>query len=86
MPAAFIICHYCNKPCHKVRDRKLKLESELGMRNLEKLNHEREKKLCRYHRTNGYSDKKCFQQMEKSEKIKNRRRTKWCSLHSNTSN
>ena len=31
--------------------------------------------------TNDYSDKQCFQQMEKSEKFKNGRQTKGCNLH-----
>ena len=32
-----------------------------------KLNHEGKKKWCRYHQTNGYSNKQCFQQIKKLE-------------------
>ena len=49
-----------------------------------KFNHEKEKKWCRYHKTNGHSDKQYFQQMEKSEKKKQRQK-KWCSLQNSTS-
>ena len=84
MSTAFITCHYCKKLGHKVRDCKRKLEIEYEMEKLGKFNHEREKKWCRYHKTNGHSDKQCFQQMEKSETFKNRRQQKWCSLHNST--
>ena len=47
-------------------------------------NHERKKKLCGYHQTNGHSDKEYCQQMEKSKKIKMEHK-KWCSLHNSTS-
>ena len=40
------------------------------MEKSEKSNHEREKKWCSYHQTNGHSDKQCCQQMGKSEKLK----------------
>ena len=61
MSTAFITCHYCKKPGHKVRDcKKLKIEDE--MKKLGKLNHERKKKWCSYHRTNSHWDKHCYQQ------------------------
>ena len=33
----------------------------------------KEKKWCRYHQTNGHSDKQCFQQIKKLENFKNGR-------------
>ena len=58
---AFIISHYCKKPGHEVSDRRQKLERDNEMERPGKLNHEREKKWCSYHQTNGHSDKQCYQ-------------------------
>ena len=46
-----------------------------------KFNHVRKKKWCRHHEPNGHPDEQCFQQMEKSEKIKNGKHFFLCSLH-----
>ena len=70
MPFAFITCHYCKNLAHKVKDSRRKLEKEYEMEKSEKFNHEREKMWCRYHQTNGHSDKQFFQQMEKSQNLK----------------
>ena len=75
MPTAFITCHSCKKPGHKVRDCK-KLERECEMEKYGKLNHEREKNWCSCHQTNIHSDKECYQQMGKSETFKNERQKK----------
>ena len=45
----------------------------------------RGEKWCRYHKTNGHSDKQCFQRTEKSETLKIGRQKKWYSLHNSTS-
>ena len=82
--SAFITSQYCKKPSHKVRDCKRKLEREYKMKKSEKVNHEREKKWCKYHKTNCHSDKQCFQQMKKQEVFLNGRQKKWCSLHNST--
>ena len=82
MSTALITCHYCKKPGHKVKEWK-KLERDCEME--KSLNHEREKKLCSYHQTSSHSDKQCYHQMGKTEKIKNGRQKKWCSLHNSTS-
>ena len=75
MSIALITCNYCKKPGHKVRD----CEMEKSR------NHERENKWCSYHQTSRHSDKQCYHQMGKVEKIKNGRQKKWCSLHNSTS-
>ena len=36
-------------------------------------NQEREKKWCSYHQTSSHSDKQCYHQMGKTEKVKNGR-------------
>ena len=79
---SYITCHYCKKPSHEVKDCK-KLERDCEME--KSGNHEREKKWCSYHQTSSHSDKHCYHQMRKSEKIKNGRQKKWCSLHNSTS-
>ena len=56
MLTAFITCHYCKKPGHKVRDCK-KLERDCEME--KSGNHEREKNWCSYHQTSSPSDKEC---------------------------
>ena len=81
MSTAFITCHYCKKAGHKVRECK-KLERDCEME--KSRNHEREKKWCSYHQTSSHSDKQCYLQMGKTEKIKNGRQKKWCSLHKST--
>ena len=45
----------------------------------------RERKVVHIPLSNGHSYKQCFQQMEKSEKYKNGKQEKWCSLHNSTS-
>ena len=67
MSTAFITCHYCKKAGHKVKECK-KLERDCEME--KSRNHERGKKWCSYHQTSSDSDKKCYHQMEKTEKIK----------------
>ena len=79
---AFIICHYCKKAGHKVRECK-KLERDCEME--KSRNHESEKKWCSCHQTSSHSDnKQCYHQMGKTEKIKNERQKKLCSLHNST--
>ena len=56
MSTAFITCHYCKKPGHKVSDCK-KLERDCEME--KSGNHEREKNWCSYHQTSSPSDKEC---------------------------
>ena len=70
MSTALTACHYCKTPGHKVKEWK-KLERDCEME--KSLNHEREKKLCSYHQTSSHSDKQCYHQMGKTEKIKNGR-------------
>ena len=81
MSTAFITCHYCKKAGHKVRECK-QLERNCEME--KSRNHEREKKWCSYHQRSSHSDKQCYHQMGKTEKIKNGRQKKWCSLHNST--
>ena len=81
LSTAFITCHYCKKPGHKVRDcKKLERDCEVEKSG----NHEREKKWCNYHQTSSHWDKQCYHQMRKSGKIKTERQEKWCSLHNST--
>ena len=70
MSTTFISYNYFKKQGHKVRDCKRKLEKGYDMEKSGKFNHERKKRWCRYHQINCHSDKQCFQQMKKSEKIK----------------
>ena len=85
MSTAFITCHYCKKPDHKVRDCH-KLKRYYGMEKSGKLNHDREKKWCIYHQTNSHSHKQCYyRQMGMSKHLKNGSQKKWCSLHNSTS-
>ena len=84
MSTAFITCHNCKKPGHKVRDCE-KLEKDYELEKSEKLNQEIEKKWCNYHQTSSHSDNQCYHQMGKSEKIKNRKQKKLCRLHNSTS-
>ena len=76
MLTTFITCHSCKKTDLKVRNCKRKFERECEMEKSGKFNHEKEKKWCRYHKTNGHSDKQYFQQMEKSEKKKKKKAEK----------
>ena len=85
MLTALIPCHHCKKSGRIVRNCKIKLEREYEMEKSEKINHEKEKKWCRYHQTNSHSDKQCFQQVEKSKKFKDGRQKKLCSLHNSMS-
>ena len=82
MSTALITCHYCKKTGHKVRECKT-LERE-GDREKSR-NQEREKKWCSYHQTSSHSDKQCYHQMGKMEKVKNGRQKKLCNLHKSTS-
>ena len=58
------------------------MEREYEIEKSGKFNHEREKKWCSYHETNGHSDKQCFQQMEKSEisKMEGRKNGVACTI------
>ena len=72
MSTAFITCHYCKKAGHKVRECK-QLERDCEME--KSRNHEREKKWCSYHQTSSHSDKQCYHQMGKTEKITRERKS-----------
>ena len=81
MSTAFTTCHCCKKAGQKVKQCK-QLERDCEME--KSRNHEREKKWCSYRQTSSYSDKQCYHQMGKTEKIQNGRQKKWCSLHNST--
>ena len=81
MSTPLITCHYCKKTGHKVRECK-KLERDCEME--KSRNQEREKKWCSFHQTSSHSDKQCYHQMGKTEKVKNGRQKKLCSLHKST--
>ena len=82
MSTALITCHYCKKSGYKVKECK-KLERDCERE--KSRNHEREKKWYSYHQTSSHSNKQCYHQMGRTEKIKNGRQKKWCSLHNSTS-